>query len=197
MRKLIPNDAVLIPEQAKLVFEGEIFDVYQWPQTMFDGSSETFEMLKRDDTVVNICLVGDKILVLDDEQPVVGSRKGFPSGRVEPTDSDIQAAAQREVLEETGYQFKNWRLLRVVQPHLKIEWFVYLWLAWEPIGDKQAATPDPGEKLTLHELSFEEVKALVTSKAGYMGESLPVVEEIKQIDQLLDLPEFSGQTVDR
>ncbi len=36
-----------IPPNAKRVFKGIIFDVYQWQQKMFDGSKETFEMLKR------------------------------------------------------------------------------------------------------------------------------------------------------
>ena len=31
-----------LPEQAKKVFDGEIFDVYQWDQEMYDGSTETF-----------------------------------------------------------------------------------------------------------------------------------------------------------
>lgn len=186
-----------MPDSAERVFKGEIFDVYQWPQTMFDGSSATFEMLKRPDTVVAICLVNDCILVLDDEQPHTGSRKSFPSGRVEPTDPSTLVAAQREVLEETGYAFKNWRLLKVQQPHLKIEWFVYLWLAWEPAGEKRAATPDIGEKLSLHDLTFDEVKTLVINKDGRMGESLSVLEEVQRLDQLLSLPEFQGQEADR
>lgn len=35
-----------LPPQAKKVFTGQIFDVYQWEQEMYDGSFETFEMLK-------------------------------------------------------------------------------------------------------------------------------------------------------
>lgn len=197
MQKVIPTDAALIPDQAKRVFEGQIFDVYQWPQTMFDGSSSTFEMLKRPDTVAAICLVNDQILVLDDDQPHFGSRQSFPSGRVEPDDASIEAAAWREVLEETGYAFKKWRLLKVQQPHLKIEWFVYLWLAWEQDGAKQPPNLDAGEKITLHEISFDELKDLVLNKAGYLGESLSAMEDVQSADQLLSLPEFSGQTVDR
>jgi len=32
MKKTIPADAVLVPDDAKRVFNGMIFDVYQWPQ---------------------------------------------------------------------------------------------------------------------------------------------------------------------
>ena len=43
MKKLIPPDAVLVPDGATRVFQGEIFGVYQWPQQLFDGSTDTFE----------------------------------------------------------------------------------------------------------------------------------------------------------
>jgi len=196
MQKLIPADAVLIPDQAECVFRGQIFDVYQWPQRLFDDTQHTFEMLKRPDTVVVIGVAGDKILVIEDEQPHFGSRQSFPGGRVDKTDFSIQAAAQREVLEETGYHFKNWRLIKVMQPHLKIEWFVYLLVAWEA-GDKQAPHPDAGEKIKAREVSFDELKQLVLDKAGYLGESLSVIGVINNLDQLLSLPEFQGQAVNR
>ena len=35
-----------VPKQAKRVFKGVIFDVYQWEQEMFDGTKEIFEKLK-------------------------------------------------------------------------------------------------------------------------------------------------------
>ncbi len=52
MNKTVPDDAILIPDSAKRMFEGIIFDVYQWKQTQFDGTTRDFEMLKRPDTVV-------------------------------------------------------------------------------------------------------------------------------------------------
>lgn len=197
MKKVVPKQAVLIPEQAKRVFEGMIFDVYQWPQALFNGSEHTFEMLKRPDTAVVIAVVDDKVLVLDDEQPHFGMRQSFPGGRVDPEDDDsIQAAAEREVSEETGYSFQNWRLIRVVQPHLKIEWFVYLWLAWD-VADKQAPRLDAGEKIKVHEVPFKDLKKLVLDKQGYLAESLSVIEPLESVEQLLQLPEFAGREVDR
>lgn len=48
-KRTLPDNAIMIPEQAGCVFHGEIFDVYQWQQEMFDGSYERFEMLRRPD----------------------------------------------------------------------------------------------------------------------------------------------------
>ena len=196
MKKLIPKDAVLIPGQAKLAFKGMIFDTYQWPQDLFDGSSHTFEMLKRPDTVTAICVVKDKVLVIDDEQPYLGSRRSFPGGRVDEDDESLLAAAQREVSEETGYSFKNWRLVKVSQPYRKMEWFVYVFLAWD-VTEQQAPNLDAGEKITAQSLTFDELKALVMNGAGYLGESSDLFSPLASLEQLLALPEFTGQTVDR
>lgn len=196
MKKVIPADSVLVPDGAKLAFEGMIFDVYQWPQQLFDGSEHTFEMLKRADTVTAICVVDNKILVIDDEQPHLGSRQSFPGGRVDDSDVSIEAAAQREVLEETGYSFDNWRLIKVSQPYRKMEWFVYVFLAWDVAG-QQSPHLDPGEKITVQALDFDTVKSLVLQKVGYLGESSTIFEPCDSLDQLLALPGFQGQTVDR
>ena len=196
MKKLVPNDAVLIPNNAECVFRGQIFDIYQWPQKMFDGSEHTFEMLKRPDTVTVVPVLGDKILTILDEQPHSGARLSFPGGRVDANEPDTLAAAKRETKEETGYQFDNWKLVNVSQPHTKLEWFIYFYIAW---NGKKTAEPhlDVGEKITLKELPFEEAKNFVVTKSGYLGESMEVFEKASDLKQLLDLPEYQGHEVDR
>jgi 8-oxo-dGTP pyrophosphatase MutT (NUDIX family) len=196
MKKLIPNDAVLVPDNAELAFQGKIFGIYQWPQEMFDGSEHTFEMLKRTDTVTAICIVDEKVLVIDDEQPHLGSRRSFPGGRIDPEDGDVYVGTRREVLEETGYTFKNWRLIKVSQPYRKIEWFVYVLIAWDVEG-QVAPHLDPGEKITVHAVSFDELMMQVMSDQGYLGESRDIFENIEKLEDLLALPEFQGKMVDR
>ena len=36
-----------LPENAKLVFKGVLFDTWQWEQELFDGSYSTFEVVVR------------------------------------------------------------------------------------------------------------------------------------------------------
>jgi 8-oxo-dGTP pyrophosphatase MutT (NUDIX family) len=197
MRKVIPQNAILIPDDAERVFTGEIFDVYQWPQQMYDGSFATFEMLKRDDTAGAICIMGDgKIIVLNENQPHSNPRVNFPAGHVDPEDETTLVAAQREVREETGYSFKNWRLIKVWQPYGKIEDFIYLYLAWD-VESKAEPIDMPGEKITLNFLSFEEVKQKVQAREGYLGEDIDIFEKVNSVDELLALPEFEGKIVDR
>lgn len=193
--KIVPQDATLIPEGAKRVFEGVIYSVYQWQQKLFDGSQTTFEMLRRPDTVSAICVIDNKLIVLQDEQPHRGVRTTFPGGRVE-SDEDTLAAAQREVHEETGYQFNNWRLLQVFQPHTKIEQFIYLYLAW---GGGKAAEPhvDAGERIAVELLPLAAVKQLVEDGVGYMGESREIFAGAGSMEALLALPEFRGKEIIR
>ena len=196
MRKLIPHDAVLIPGEAKRVFEGVIYDVYQWPQAMFDGTQATFEMLKRPDTVSSLCIVDDKIVVLSDEQPHRGERLTFPGGRVDPEDASPLKAVQREVLEETGYSFAEWKLVHVGQPATKIEWFIHLYVATKPT-QKIAPHTDGGEKISAKFMTFDQAKDLCLNKVGYLGESEAVFRVTSSIADVLALPEFSGRAVDR
>src|ERR1700691_3967497 len=119
MRSYIPSDARLIPDQANCVFRGKIYDVYQWQQQMFDGSFETFEMLKRPDTVKALAIKDDSLVVLEQEQP--GSKLFFdlPGGRHDVASETELEAVKREMLEETGLTFGSWKLIEVTQPFSK------------------------------------------------------------------------------
>lgn len=156
--RVLPKGARLIPPEADCVFRGEIYKVYQWPQKMPDGSVETFEMLRRPDTVMVIALdeAGD-VLVIDEKQPGGIVRKNhLPVGRVDPSDESVLVAAQRELREETGCTFANWRLLDVAQMEKKIEWFTYLFLATGALH-RAAQHLDAGEDITVKSASLAEV----------------------------------------
>jgi ADP-ribose pyrophosphatase len=196
MKKVIPQEAVLIPDEAKRVFQGVVYDVYQWQQQLFDGTEATFEMIKRHDTVAAICVVEDKLLVLTDEQPHRGIKMTFPGGRVNDDEETLQAI-RREVREETGYNFKNYRLLKIRQPHTKIEWFVYTYIAWE-VEAKSEPNLDGGEKIKVDLKSFDDVKQLVVEdKAGYLAEEEELFVNAQSVQDLIDIPEYKGHEVDR
>jgi len=158
-----------IPKNAKRVFKGVIFDVWQWPQKMFDGSTETFEMLKRADTAVVIPVVDDKILILIQLQP--NRSEAFYSlagGRRDKGETALNAA-KREMLEETGYVSRDWKLWQTINPVNKIVWTSYTYIArdciyWQP------PRPDAGEKITTKLISFDEFLALADDPNFYEQE---------------------------
>jgi ADP-ribose pyrophosphatase len=196
MKKIVPETAILIPPEAKRVFEGEIFDVYQWQQELFDGTTATFERIKRADTVLAICVVDDKVLVVEDEQPGRGKTMKFPGGRVDPEDDSAMTAAKREIREETGYEFTNWKLANVVQPEHKIEWFVSIYVATD-VARQHLANNDSGEKIKPSLFRFEEVKQMVDEGEGMLGYSRQLFARMNTIDELRNVAEFEGKEVDR
>ena len=150
-----PESRQQMPEDATLVFRGRLFDVYQWQQQMYDGTYQTFEKLKRPDTVVVFAVLDDgSILLTKQEQPGKSLFIGAAGGRVDEGE-EIEEAAARELLEETGYRAKELILWHSEQPVSKIDWAVYTFIAkgLEKVDEQRL---DAGEKITLHPVTFDE-----------------------------------------
>lgn len=150
-----PKSKQPIPENAKRVFKGIIFDVYQWEQELYNGSKAVFEKLKRPDTVVILPVLPDgKIILIEEEQPGSDLVIGIPGGRIDEGE-EVLEAAKRELLEETGYEADKFILWDVQQVVNKIDWVIYTFIAK---GLRKIAEPklDGGEKITLKHVSFDE-----------------------------------------
>lgn len=204
IRKYIPAAAHLLPEGAKKVFAGEIYDVYQWPQEMYDGSVATFEMLQRADTVKIIGILTPaeqkqlksvvKNTTFEEERVVITRQKqprrewfyDYPGGRADAEDEDELAAAKREMLEETGMEFKNWKLVEVHQPFNKIDWLVYTFVA-DGLVRQTKQNLDAGEKIEVELATLEEIRDYAKDDdSKYLR--FKYFDKIKNIDELKNLP---------
>jgi ADP-ribose pyrophosphatase len=177
-----------IPAHAKKVFTGKIFDVYQWKQTMFDGSTEIFECLKRPNTIEVIATQGEKILMSRQSQPNKHNYLSLFGGRAEK-DEPALATAKRELLEESGLESHDWELFKVYEPVHKIDWQVFTYIAR---NCKQIAEPqlDSGEQIETITCTFEEFIDLVQDDA-YWGTEFTL--DILKMKQAGTLEEFRKQ----
>jgi len=102
-----------IPDNAKKVFGGVAFEIWQWEQEVFDGPKRTFEVAVRPDCSTVIAVVGDRIIIQEQEQPhLTEPFISLPGGNFEKNDDSL-VCAKRELLEETGLVSSDWK-----------EWFV-------------------------------------------------------------------------
>jgi len=188
MRTVLPRDATLVPPHAELAFRGVLFETYQWQQELFDGSRTTFEMLRRPDTVQIIAVVDDTVVLLHERQPGGPWYHALPGGRHDRATETELEAARRELLEETGLTFADWRLLDVRQPHAKIEHFIYVFLAGGFDG-AVPPTPDEGERIRIRFVPLSEVKE-VAAGPGARGFPERLLGRVDDIAELLALPPF-------
>jgi 8-oxo-dGTP pyrophosphatase MutT (NUDIX family) len=173
-----PKSKQPIPDNAKKVFEGVLFDVYQWEQELFDGTKTLFEKLKRPDTVVVFPVLDDgKILLTEQEQPGKEPFMGATGGRVDKGE-DILHAAKRELLEESGYEASEFILWDAQHPTSKIDWVVYSFIAkgLKKVSDMNL---DAGEKITLKPVSLDEFIDIAINKNFVEKEILPKLYEAK------------------
>jgi len=151
-----------LPPNAKKVFQGTIFSVFQWEQEMYDGSTATFEMLKRPGTIQIIPTSGEKIYLSYEEQPTKPLSYTFLGGRMEPNEDHL-VTAKRELLEETGLESDDWELFKTYDSEGKIEWPMYLYIArnCRKVAEQKL---DPGEKIEVKEVSFEQFLEIVSAE---------------------------------
>lgn len=203
MRKYVPEKAKLIPKEAECKFRGELFDVYQWPQELFDGSMATFEMLKREDTVVIIAILTaeeqrqrgeasddktteDKVVITYQTQPHQDWFYDYPGGRHDNAEETELEAAKRELREETGLSFRNWKLVEVHQPFAKIDWLVYTFVATGFVEQTEQEL-DAGEKIEVLEVTLDELREYATKpNSKYLMPGF--MREMQKLDELRKLP---------
>jgi ADP-ribose pyrophosphatase len=150
-----PASSQPIPDYAKKVFDGVLFNVYQWEQELYDGTKTTFEKLTRPDTVIVFAVTDEgKIILTQQEQPGKAPFIAGAGGRIDEGEEPIEAA-QRELLEETGYEAKDYVLWDAQHPVSKIDWVVYTFIA-KGAQKTAEANPDAGEKIALKLVTIDE-----------------------------------------
>lgn len=162
-----------IPDNAKKVFGGVLFEVYQWEQELFDGTTTVFEKVKRRDTVVVFPVLPDgKIILTEQEQPGKKLFIGATGGGVEEGE-DILSAAKRELLEESGYEAQEFILWHADHPASQIDNVVYTFIA-KGIKKVSDLNLDAGERIKLFTVTLDELIEIgTTNNDFYEKEIIP------------------------
>lgn len=128
---------------------------------MYDGSHARFELLRFLDGAFTIAITsGGQILMTEQEQPAKEhSYLGLPGGSFDSPEEDALHCAQRELLEETGYESHDWILWHTFDGTGNVATFTHFYVA-RNIIQIQDIRPDPGEKIRVFFVDFEEFLAL-------------------------------------
>ena len=136
---------IKIPPHAKKVFEGVIYDVYQWEQETFNGEIHTYEALSRPDVVIIIAVKDDEIVLAREEQAVVGAFFSHFGGFIDDGETPL-GAAKRELKEEAGFVSASWSLLHIYDHPGKVQSQSYIFLAKE-VSSCGVQQLDSGERI--------------------------------------------------
>ena len=149
-----------------------------------DGSiKDPYYVVERPDAAIIFPVTGDGevILVRQYRPPIDRMELGLPAGLVEGGEKP-EAAARRELVEETGYGGGEWEPLGSLasSPSLKDNW-AYLFLAR---GVEEVAPPDPDEHESIEvvRVPLGEVSGLVHS--GEIVSSSGVAAVMLALDRL-------------
>ena len=147
--------------RSEKLFETPYFVLRSDRLRLSDGAiKDPYYVIERPDAAIIFPLTreGEVVLVRQYRPPLERIELGLPAGLVEEGEKP-EAAARRELLEETGYSGGEWEPLGTLasSPSLKDNW-AYLFLAR---GVEETSAPDPDE----HEL-VEVVKVPVKDLLG-------------------------------
>ena len=149
-----------------------------------DGAvKETYYVLERPDAAIVFPLTtaGEVVMVRQYRPPLERVELGLPAGLVEPGEKP-EAAARRELVEETGYAGGEWEPLGALasSPSLKDNW-AYLFLA-RGVEEVEDRRPDEFERLELVRVPVGEVPGLV--RAGGIVSSSGVAAAMLALERL-------------
>lgn len=172
-----------IPDNAKLVFKGVLYDVYQWEQEMFDGSFSTFEGIKRINGASVVAVTDNMIIINNEEYPNSDQFISLPAGTADGEGSML-INAKRELVEETGYTSEEWNewFISDILETRTIEWNNHFFIARNCIKTSLPKL-DPGEKIETILLSFEDFLELRHNLKFRNKDFIPILEKAASLKE--------------
>ena len=104
--------------ERRVAYECPGFEIVREDARLPNGTVTDFDYLSEGESVVVLPLTpgGDVVVVEEWRQAVERVNRALPAGGLEPSDGDVDAAAHRELTEETGYEADAVERLTSVEP---------------------------------------------------------------------------------
>lgn len=163
----MPDEQHLIETKvsSEVVYRGHFLDVRKDQVALPDGSRAGREYIVHPGAVVIMPMLDDGRLVLERQYryPLQQVLLEFPAGKLDPGESG-QAAAIRELAEETGYRAREWARAGILHNAAAYsDEFIEIWFARGlTLGERHL---DHGELIDLCLMSEEELDALAAAGA--------------------------------
>lgn len=146
-----------LPPHAKKVFQGKVFEIWQWDQRLFDGSIAVFEKAKRADGVTVLPVTPDGMVVITEQlQPHWKTKICCLPGGVCDSGGTLEEEALRELREETGYTSNNWKAWKIFAPSERIDWKIHTFIARDAKKTHELDL-DPGEQISVKLITLDEL----------------------------------------
>lgn len=142
------------------IFKGKIISLQVDTVTLPGGATATREIVRHPGAVAVLALVDDKMLVVEQyRKPMEKSQVEIPAGKLDPGEDPL-VAAERELIEETGYRPASLKLLSsfYTSPGFADE-LIHLYVADELTQGE--AQPDEDEFLELEAITLEQAQQYI------------------------------------
>lgn len=155
---------------SKTVYEGRFFQLVNDKVELANGMIRPRDVVIHPGGAVVVAQKNDGkvLLVKQYRYPVKQVEFELPAGKLDKKDEDPFEAAQRELLEETGYIAKKWESLGFIYttPGICTE-KLYLYKASDLSFEKQQ--PDEGEIIDCYDFELDQIKKMI--KNGTINDS--------------------------
>ncbi len=136
------------------------FDVVRDDVRLPDGTETDFHYVSESPSVVVLPFTadGDVVVIREWRQAVDRVNYGLPAGGLEDDDTDLRAAARRELREETGYEAGALEEIATYEPANGLFDSVFHYVVAHGCEPNSAQSLDENESIAVETTTFEELR---------------------------------------